>query len=164
MFGPLVTIVGLALAALLVAATTFIVGMRRKSPAVTRAVIGLTKRFINPGMLTRAGQSGVSTGIVHHVGRTTGATYATPVDIIPAGDAFLIALPYGTRSQWLQNVLATGTAELTVEGHTWATDRPELVSTDQVRDAFSRKDQVLFRLLGTDRCLRLQRAIERSAA
>jgi deazaflavin-dependent oxidoreductase (nitroreductase family) len=157
MVGPLITLVGLVLAALVVTAATFVIGMRRKSPVVTGAVIALTKRFINPGALQTAGQSGAKAGVVHHRGRTTGAAYATPVDIIPAGDAFLIALPYGTRAQWVRNVLAAGSAELTVDGTTWMADRPELVPTDQVQDAFPRSDRLGFRLLGTDRCLRLRR-------
>lgn len=157
MVGPLVTLVGLLVVAFAAAAATFIVGMRRKSPVVTGAVIALTKRFINPGALRTAGQSGTTTGVVHHRGRTSGTAYATPVDIIPAGDAFLIALPYGTRAQWVRNVLAAGSAELSVNGTTWSADRPELVPTDKVRDAFPRSDQLGFRLLGTDHCLRLRR-------
>jgi deazaflavin-dependent oxidoreductase (nitroreductase family) len=157
MVSTLAPLVGLILAAIAVAAVTFIVGMRRKWPLVTGAVIALTKRFINPGALRTAGQSGTTTGVVHHRGRTSGAAYATPVDIIPAGEAFVIALPYGTRAQWVRNVLAAGSAELTVDGTTWLADRPELVPTDQVRDAFPRSDQLGFRLLGTDRCLRLRR-------
>lgn len=157
MVSSLITVVGLLVVAFVAAAAAFIVGMRRKSPVVTGAVIALTKRFINPGALRTAGQSGTTTGVVHHRGRTSGTAYATPVDIIPAGDAFLIALPYGTRAQWVRNVLAAGAAELSVNGTTWSADRPELVPTDQVRDAFPRSDQLGFRLLGTDRCLRLRR-------
>ena len=157
MVGPLITLVGLLVVALVATAAAFVVGMRRKSPLVTGTVIALTKRFINPGALRTAGQSGTTTGVVHHRGRTSGTAYATPVDIVPAGDAFLIALPYGTRAQWVRNVLAAGSAELTVAGVTWRADRPELVPTDQVRDAFPRSDQLGFRLLGTDRCLRLRR-------
>lgn len=160
MVGPLLTLVGLALAAIAVAAAAFVVGMRRKSPAVTGTVIALTKRFINPGQLRTAGGSGTATGVVHHVGRTTGAAYATPVDIQALGDDLVIALPYGTRAQWVRNVLAAGTAQVTVDGTTWSVDRPELVPTDQVRAAFPRADQRMFRILGTDRCLRLHRVGE----
>lgn len=160
MVGPLIAIVGLVLAALGVIAATFVVGMRRKWPAVTGAVIALTKRFINPGQLRSAGTSGTRTGIVHHRGRRSGTVHDTPVDIIPSDDAFVIALPYGTRSQWVRNVLAAGTADLTVHGHTWTADHAELVPTSQVADAFPPSDLRMFRLLGTDRCLRLQRVRE----
>ena len=160
MVGPLITLVGLVLAAFAVAAATFVIGMRHKSPAVTGTVIGFAKRFANPGALKTAGQPGRPTGIVHHVGRTSGTAYATPVDIMVLGDAFVVALPYGTRSQWVRNVLAAGTAELTIDGTTWTADHPELVPTDLVQDAFPRVDRFLFRVLGTDRCLRLRRGAE----
>ena len=42
MVGPLVSLVGLVLAALVIAAGTFVIGMRRKWPAVTGAVIAMT--------------------------------------------------------------------------------------------------------------------------
>jgi deazaflavin-dependent oxidoreductase (nitroreductase family) len=164
MVGPLITLVGLVLAAFALVAASFIVGMRRKSPAVTGAVIALTKRFINPGQLRTAGGSGTATGVVHHRGQRTGAIHATPVDIQRLDGDFIIALPYGTRSQWLRNVLAAGTADLTLDGQTWHVDRPELVPTDQVARAFPRSDQRMFRLLGTDRCLRLHPVGEASAA
>ena len=82
------------------------------------------------------------------------------MDIIASGDTFVIALPYGTNAQWVRNVLAAGTADLTIEGHTWAADHAELVPTSQVADAFPPSDLRMFRLLGTDRCLRLQRLRE----
>lgn len=157
MVGPLIAIVGLVLAALGVIATAFVVGMRRRSPVVTGAVIGVSKRFINPGQLRTAGQPGTKTGIVHHRGRISGTIHATPVDIEMLDGAFVIALPYGTRSQWVRNVLAAGAAELTVDGHTWAADHADLVPTGQVAGAFTPSDLRMFRLLGTDRCLRLQR-------
>lgn len=160
MVGPLITLVGILLAGLVAAAATFIVGMRRKSPAVTGAVIAMTKRFINPGTLRTAGTAGQKTGIVHHVGRSSGATHATPVDIETLGEDLVIALPYGTRAQWLRNVLAAGTAEMTIDGVTWTVDRPELVPTDQVRDAFSAANLRLFKVMGTDRCLRVHRVAQ----
>lgn len=157
MVGPLITIIGIALAGMVLAAATFIVGMRRKSPAVTGAVIALTKRFINAGTLKTAGTTGTTTGVVHHIGRTSGKAYATPVDILPLDEDLVVALPYGTRSQWVRNVLAAGTAEMTVDGTTWTVDQAELVPTDDVRDAFPAADRRMFRLLGTDRCLRVHR-------
>jgi hypothetical protein len=46
--------------------------------------------------------------VIHHVGRTTGARYETPVVARPTDDGFAIALPYGTGADWLQNVLGQG--------------------------------------------------------
>ena len=71
-------------------------------------------------------------------------------------DGFLIALPYGTRTQWLRNVLAAGRAEIVVEGETHQVDRPELVPTASYATAFSLTDQRLFRWLAVNECLRLR--------
>ena len=71
--------------------------------------------------------------------------------------SFLIALPYGSRAQWVRNVLAAGSATLVTEGETVAVDRPELVATREVAGLFSASDQRLFRIFATDECLRLHR-------
>ena len=80
----------------------------------------------------------------------------TPIGIVATDDAFLVALPYGTRAQWLRNVLAAGEAELVHEGATHAVDRPELIPTSTVADRFSPTDQRLFRLMAVNDCLRLR--------
>jgi deazaflavin-dependent oxidoreductase (nitroreductase family) len=51
-------------------------------------------------------------GVITHIGRKSGRTFRTPVNVfrVPAG--FAIALTYGPKSQWVQNVLAAGGAEL----------------------------------------------------
>jgi hypothetical protein len=42
-------------------------------------------------------------------------------------DGFVIALVYGSRTNWLQNVLARGSATLVHEGQTYEIDQPEIV-------------------------------------
>ena len=51
-----------------------------------------------------------SFGVVIHVGRTSGRRYRTPVNYFPAQDpdSLLVALTYGPRADWVQNVLAGG--------------------------------------------------------
>ena len=86
----------------------FVAGMRAKSPLVHRFVVWLGTWFLNAKQLKVAGRSGTSTSIVRHRGRRTGRSLETPVDVVPDGDAFLVALPYGRSTQWLRNVLAAG--------------------------------------------------------
>ena len=81
----------------------FVVGMRTKSPPVLNAVRRLgraTKGFV----LSSAGTAGNSVSVVHHVGRTTGRVYETPIGAVPTDDGFVIALPYGSNTDWLKNV------------------------------------------------------------
>jgi deazaflavin-dependent oxidoreductase (nitroreductase family) len=51
-------------------------------------------------------------GIITHVGRKSGRRFRTPVNLFRSPGGFLIALTYGPDSQWVQNVLAAGGAEL----------------------------------------------------
>jgi len=158
MFGSIVALVGVLVVAVGVLAAGFVLGMLSKSPLVIRPIVAFCKRWMNPAQLRTAGTPGAYAGIIDHRGRTSGRSYRTPVSVVSTDDGFLIALPYGTSTQWLRNVLAAGTAELTVEGHTWAVDEPAVVPMADVVTRFGASDRRSFRLLGTDRCLRLHQA------
>ena len=151
---PLLGVV-LGLAALAVA---FVVGWRAKSRLVLGPIVWFSKKVMNPMQMRTAGTSGAYASIIRHRGRISGAEYATPVGVIADGEAFLIALPYGSRAQWLRNVLAAGSATLVHEGTTYQVDRPELIALPTVADRFSASDQGLFRWLRVEDCLRLQNA------
>ena len=86
------------------------------------------KHFLNPVMLRLAGRKGFYAAALHHVGRKSGSRYATPVRADPTPDGFVIPLPYGTKVDWLENVLAAGSAELVVGGTVLPVDRPELIT------------------------------------
>jgi len=156
MFGVILGIAGGLIAALAAIGIVFIVGMRRKSGLVQGAVIWVSKQF-NKVALRTAGQAG-GAARVHHRGRTSGRVYETPVDAVATDDGFLIALPYGLRSNWVRNVLASGTASLGFEGRTYAVDRPELVPLRSVETAFSLGNQRMHRLFGVTEVLRLRHA------
>jgi deazaflavin-dependent oxidoreductase (nitroreductase family) len=135
----------------------FVVGMRTKSPGVQRAVRRVNKAFWNPRTMRTAGGPGASASVVHHVGRRSGRAYETPVVPVTTGDGFLIALPYGTRADWVQNVLAAGTARVTHEGVTYEADRPEVVPTKQVEGHFDDSERAAHRAFRVEECLRLRR-------
>ena len=139
-------------------AGAFVVGWRAKSGFVLGPIVALSKRFMNPHQMRTAGQPGAYASIIRHRGRTSGTAYETPVGVVVDGDAYLIALPYGTRAQWLRNVLAAGSAELVHEGATIPVDHPELVPMTTVADHFTSSDQGLFKALRVDQALRLQAA------
>ncbi|HYO41754.1 MAG TPA: nitroreductase/quinone reductase family protein [Candidatus Limnocylindrales bacterium] len=136
--------------------TAFLLGWRAKSPLVLGPIIALSKRFMNPMQMKTAGTPGAYAGIIRHRGRVSGTAYETPVGIVVDGDAFLVALPYGSRAQWLRNVLAAGTATVVHEGRTYRVDAPELIPMAGVAGRFSTSDQGLFRWMRVDDCLRLR--------
>jgi deazaflavin-dependent oxidoreductase (nitroreductase family) len=57
-------------------------------------------------------------GIVIHVGRRSGRTYKTPVNVFRDGARYVFALTYGAESDWVRNVLAAGGCRLKTRGRT----------------------------------------------
>lgn len=152
---PVVGVVAAALAALAIA---FVVGWRAKSGLVLGPIVWLSRRFMNPRQMRTAGTPGAYAAIVRHRGRVTGVEHETPIGVVADGSDFLVALPYGSRAQWLRNVLAAGSATLVHEGRTYRVDRPELIPLATVADRFAATDQAMFRWLRVDHGLRLHRA------
>jgi deazaflavin-dependent oxidoreductase (nitroreductase family) len=152
--------VGLGLAALAIA---YVVGWRAKSGFVLGPIVWMSKKVMNPMQMRSAGTPGAYASIVRHRGRVSGTAYETPVGVVADGDGFLIALPYGSRAQWLRNVLAAGSATLVHEGATYRVDEPVLIPLASVANRFSASDQRLFRWLKVEDCLRLRNA-ERAEA
>jgi deazaflavin-dependent oxidoreductase (nitroreductase family) len=148
----------LAVLGLVVLAIAFVVGWRAKSGLVLGPIVWMSKKVMNPMQMRSAGTPGAYASIVRHRGRKSGADYETPIGVVAEGDAFLVALPYGSRAQWLRNVLAAGSAMLVHEGTTYHVDRPELIPLATVADRFSASDQKLFRWLRVEDCLRLHNA------
>src|ERR1700682_4429164 len=66
-------------------------------------------------------------GIITHVGRKSGKVYRTPVNVFRAPNGFLVALTYGTQSEWVKNVLAAGGCELETRGRQYQLSSPTIV-------------------------------------
>ena len=75
----------------------------------------------------------------------------------PTDDGFVIALVYGSRTNWLQNVLASGSATIVHEGHTYQVDQPEIIPMQAVAAQFTAGDQRGSAWLGVDKALRVRR-------
>jgi deazaflavin-dependent oxidoreductase (nitroreductase family) len=65
--------------------------------------------------------------IVTHVGRRSGRTYRTPVNIFHPDDRYVFALTYGADSQWVRNVLAAGGCEVQTRGRWIRLVEPQVV-------------------------------------
>lgn len=144
------------LAGVVVGFAVFFVGMKTKYPPVVDAVRRMNRATFNPRQMDTAGTPGAFASKIRHVGRTSGKVYETPVGVVRTDDGFVIALPYGTRADWLKNVLAAGSATIVTEGTTYQVDRPEIVPTATVKRHFPPFDQ-RFLLVLVDECLRLRR-------
>ena len=145
-------------------ALVYVLGMRTKSPLVLGPLIRLQRAIINPRQMRSAGTPGAYASVIRHRGRTSGRPYETPVGAVAADDGFLIALVYGSRTNWLRNVLASGSATIVHEGQTYEVDRPELIPMQAVAARFTTGDQQGFRLLHVDQALRVRRVEPEGAA
>jgi deazaflavin-dependent oxidoreductase (nitroreductase family) len=73
-------------------------------------------------------------GVVIHTGRRSRRQYRTPVNVFRRGDRYIIALTYGSNSDWVRNVVAHGGCTLETRGRTDRLSRPRLFH-DESRSA-----------------------------
>jgi deazaflavin-dependent oxidoreductase (nitroreductase family) len=92
--------------------------LARFNRVVTNRVLGPVARRL-PGF-----------AIVTHIGRRSGRVYRTPVNFFRSRDRYVIALTYGSDSQWVRNVLAAGAVDVETRGR-----RLHLVAPEVVHDA-----------------------------
>lgn len=151
------TLVGALFVGLAAIGLVYLLGMRAKSPFVLSPLIRLQRAFINPRQMRSAGTPGAYASVIRHRGRTSGRLYETPVGAVATEEGFVIALVYGSRTSWLQNVLARGSATIVHEGQTYEVDQPEIVPIGSVAARFTAGDQRGFRWLAVDQALRVRR-------
>ena len=120
----------------------------------------LFTRAMRPLAMRSAGKEGSSTSVVRHVGRQSGRTYETPVVAVRHDDSFLIALPYGKRTDWLKNVLHKGSATIVTKGHTYEVDRPEVIPMAEATAYFRPSDQRMHRQFHVDTALQVRQLQE----
>ncbi|MFA9431740.1 nitroreductase family deazaflavin-dependent oxidoreductase [Egicoccus sp. AB-alg2] len=83
----------------------------------------INKRVFNPLELRRGERP-----VLTHVGRSSGTIYRTPLDAHPVDGGYVFILVYGSRSDWVRNVLAAGHARLTRDGQEIDLTAPRLVT------------------------------------
>ncbi|TDC81868.1 nitroreductase family deazaflavin-dependent oxidoreductase [Actinomadura sp. 7K507] len=92
----------------------------------------VNKRVFNPRAI-----AGGKWPVLTHAGRTSGATYRTPLDAHPVDGGYLFVLVYGSGSDWVQNVLAADSARLQVDGRELKLTAPRLIGKDEAFQALS---------------------------
>jgi deazaflavin-dependent oxidoreductase (nitroreductase family) len=104
-----------------------------------------------------AGKEGSNTSIVRHMGRRSGRAYQTPVVVAEHDETFLIALPYGDRTEWMKNVLADGKATVVTHGRAYEVDQPQVIPMADATTYFQQKEQKLHRRFDVGTCLQVHR-------
>jgi deazaflavin-dependent oxidoreductase (nitroreductase family) len=72
-------------------------------------------------------------GVLTHTGRRTGRQYSIPLNVFPRGDRYFFALTYGPGTDWVRNVLASGTCTLRTRRGRVRLIRPRLFRDEQRR-------------------------------
>jgi deazaflavin-dependent oxidoreductase (nitroreductase family) len=94
-------------------------------------------------------------GILTYVGRKTGRTYHTPINVFRRGDWFVFFLTYGSDVQWVRNVLAANGCRLRTRNTEFTLVDPELV-VDPERRLVPPLVRVVGSLVGVTEFLRMR--------
>ena len=85
----------------------------------------VNKRIFNPRELKKGTRPTLT-----HVGRSSGKEYVTPLDALPVDGGYMFILVYGSKSDWVQNIRASGTATLSKDGDLFDLSNPRVVNGD----------------------------------
>ena len=101
-------------------------------PTRIRFLRRFTVRIINP--ITRLFAGWVpGFAILTNVGRNSGKTYRTPINVFKRGDHYVFVLTYGSNVQWLKNIFAAGSVEMRTRGRDIHLVEPELIVDPELR-------------------------------
>lgn len=87
--------------------------------------------------------------LIEHTGRKSGRAYRTPVMAFVHSSQIAIVLNYGTNSDWVRNIQASGSAVVVHRGRRFQLTDPQIVSADSsdlpeaVREAANRSSTAL---------------------
>jgi deazaflavin-dependent oxidoreductase (nitroreductase family) len=94
--------------------------------------------------------------VVHHRGRKSGRELTVPVAVRAGGDAFVITLPWGPRTNWARNVLAAGGCVVRWKGADHRITSAELIGAAEARPYFGRLTWLIVeKVIGADTFIRL---------
>jgi deazaflavin-dependent oxidoreductase (nitroreductase family) len=123
-----------------------------------RAIRMSNKYLLNPVMSAFAGRKNSYAAAIRHTGRKSGKQYSTPVGADRVQDGFIIPLAYGTRVDWLQNVLATGQATVSAGGEAQDVTSPEVIDAATALPMLSPKRRRTLERIGIAHYLRVKLA------
>lgn len=89
---------------------------------VPKWVAKVNKRYTNPKAI-----DGGKWPVLSHVGRKSGMTYRTPLEVYRIEGGFLFVLMYGSDADWVQNLLFAGKATLTIGDDVFDLVNPRLI-------------------------------------
>jgi deazaflavin-dependent oxidoreductase (nitroreductase family) len=88
------------------------------------------KNVTNKALIHIAGKRFGHFAILSHTGRKSGKLYRIPIIAEPFQGGFVIALTYGKKVDWLENVLAKGGGSLRWKNRDYPLVHPELINPE----------------------------------
>jgi hypothetical protein len=122
------------------------------------------KRLLNPFAIWIAARRPMYYGVLRHTGRRSGRTYDTPVVAKLTTEGVIIPLPYGTHTDWLQNVLASDGCSLTLNGQNYTFIRPQIIPASVAEPLVPPANAAVWRRVGIQNYLAMQKHIPVAAA
>lgn len=87
----------------------------------------LNRHVTNPILRIWAGYA-PAFAILEHIGRKSGGTYRTPLNVFSTDDGVAIMLTYGPDRDWLKNLTAADGGRLKRHGRTFEVTAPRVVT------------------------------------
>lgn len=95
---------------------------------------GFNKRATNRLTMSFAGKHIYA--VIHHQGRKSGKAFQTPVVAMPAGDNFILPLPYGAHVDWFRNIRAAGGCRMQWRGRFYTLKNPQVILPEEALPYF----------------------------
>ena len=96
----------------------------------------LNKHFTNKILIHISGKKFGHFAILSHVGRKSGKLYRIPIIAEPIKSGFVIALTYGLKVDWYENVMANGGCSLNWKNEEFILINPEFIDKEIGMAAF----------------------------
>lgn len=96
----------------------------------------MNKKFTNKIMIHLAGKRFGHFVVLTHIGRKSGKAYHIPVIAEPWQNGFVIALTYGKKVDWYENVTANGGCSIRWKNKDFQLVHPEFIAREVGLSAF----------------------------
>jgi deazaflavin-dependent oxidoreductase (nitroreductase family) len=131
----------------------------KASQGMGQMLQGRLTRGFNTFVLEHAGSRRLfKYAVLHHQGRRSGRTYATPTSARPTPDGFVVPIAFGKQTDWLRNVQTAGGCVIEWEGKAYPLVEPEVVDVAAVRSVFSPVERLFLPIFGAKQFVRLRHA------
>ncbi|MGB7537593.1 MAG: hypothetical protein WBM17_03565 [Anaerolineales bacterium] len=123
--------------------------------AVFNGIRTMNKYATNKLLIHISGKRFGHFAVLTHAGRKSGKLYRIPIIAEPLQNGFVIALTYGTKTDWCANVIAKGGCSLLWKNAEYSLRSPEFIDKETGLKAFPAFIRLGLRLAGVKYFLKL---------